>query len=104
MTLLKTGFFELWLIRTSPLIAAGQDHMNFGMDQSFPMTQLHWFGHNQQLWQEIYDFAKTFNALQLIKEEVALFSAVVLFSEGKKIKYQIPVAKPVSLFSGIILF
>ncbi|XP_071848986.1 nuclear hormone receptor E75-like [Apostichopus japonicus] len=84
MTLLKTGFFELWLIRSAPLILAGHDHMTFGTDQNFPMCQLHWFGHNQQLWETIYEFAKSFNALQLIKEEIALFSAVVLFSEDRQ--------------------
>ena len=83
MTLLKAGFFEIWLVRVAPLITISGSEIDFGTGDPFHLSHLHCMGREQMFWEELFDFVRGFNSLQLIKEEVALFTAVLMLSAGK---------------------
>ncbi|XP_011662830.1 nuclear receptor ROR-beta [Strongylocentrotus purpuratus] len=83
MTLLKAGFFEIWLLRTCMEIAFTSDSVSFGTDHGYAMSHLSMLGCDYRFWDELFDFSRSFNNLQLIKEEIALFTTVVLFSPDR---------------------
>ncbi len=83
MILLKAGFFEIWLVRVAPLITISGSEIDFGTGDPFSLSHLHCMGREQMFWEELFDFVRGFNSLQLIKEEVALFTAVLMLSPGK---------------------
>lgn len=83
MTLLKAGFFEIWLVRVAPFITISGSEIDFGTGEPFQLSHLHCMGREQQFWEELFDFVRGFNSLQLIKEEVALFTAVLMLSADR---------------------
>ncbi len=85
MTLLKAGFFEIWLIRTAPFLKViDNEIIDFGgpedhSDQfSFRLSDLQGMGLQEKFWETLYDFVRNFNALDLIKEELAIFTSIII--------------------------
>ena len=82
MILLKGSFFEIWLMRVSSKIYIENNNISFGSQQTFSRSQLAYLGYDEALWEHVQIFSTCFNNLKLIKNEVALLTAVVLLSPG----------------------
>ncbi|XP_022085670.1 nuclear receptor subfamily 1 group D member 2-like isoform X2 [Acanthaster planci] len=85
MTLLKAGFFEIWLIRTAPFLKLlDEDTLSFGGPKvseehlTFRLSHLQGLGKEEHFWETLFDFVRNFNALDLIKEELAIFTAIII--------------------------
>jgi hypothetical protein len=86
MTLLKAGFFEVWLIRTAPFLKLlDDDTVSFGGPEdcsgqhTFQLSLLQGIGGgDDHFWETLLSFVRNFNALDLIKEELAIFTSVVI--------------------------
>ena len=91
MTLLKAGFFEIWLIRTAPFLkVVDNEIIDFGGPEdhsdkfSFRLSDLQGMGLQEKFWETLYDFVRNFNSLDLIKEELAIFTSIIILCAGKE--------------------
>ena len=89
MTLLKAGFFEIWLIRTAPFLKViDNEIIDFGGPEghseqySFRLADLQGMDQKENFWEILYDFVRNFNALDLIKEELAIFTSIIILCAG----------------------
>ncbi|XP_038053793.1 nuclear receptor subfamily 1 group D member 1-like isoform X2 [Patiria miniata] len=90
MTLLKAGFFEIWLIRTAPFLTLiDEDTLSFGGPKgcdeqyTFRLSNLQGLGQEEHFWETLFDFVRNFNALDLIKEELAIFTSIVILCSDR---------------------
>ncbi|XP_070572943.1 nuclear hormone receptor E75-like [Ptychodera flava] len=83
MTLLKGGFFEMWLIRSCKRLSEKCETVQFGHGPSFQRSELFNTSQLKDFWLTSLSFAEGFNKIKLIEVEIALFSAMVLLSRDR---------------------
>ena len=82
MSLIKQGFFEVWLIQSSKVILP--DEKILILSEGCIFDDIMMTGMNTpDLWRHIFEFTSGFQQLCLSDMEVALFSAVTIISGGK---------------------
>ncbi|GAB1606913.1 uncharacterized protein LOC115222994 [Argonauta hians] len=85
ITLLKAGTFEVLLVRLASLFESETNTILFTSGKLYKRnkSQINGCGTRGFLLDSMFDFANHFNKLNLSENELALFSAVVLFSHDR---------------------
>ncbi|XP_064635746.1 ecdysone-induced protein 78C-like [Lineus longissimus] len=82
LILIKTGFFELWLIRMARMFVTLEVLITFGDGTQIPREQLEAV-YSNDLISSMFEFASQFNLLHLSDTEIGLFSGVILASSDR---------------------
>lgn len=83
VTLLKAATFEVLLVRNACLFDTENGTMMFTCGKLFKRPPPDTANSAGYLLESMFDFAERFNALKLMEEEIALFSAIVLLSPDR---------------------
>ncbi|XP_022088248.1 nuclear receptor subfamily 1 group D member 1-like isoform X2 [Acanthaster planci] len=82
MTLLKQGFFEVWMIYLAPVMLTEERVILLGGDSLFSRDFLAKM-ETPDLWRHIFEFAAGMHQLQLSDMETALFAAITIMSSDR---------------------
>ncbi|KAK4315186.1 hypothetical protein Pmani_013582 [Petrolisthes manimaculis] len=82
LILIKVGFVEVWLTQVSRLVSALDHTLTFSDGSYVTRTQMEMM-FDQDFVSTVFNFAVTFNNLNLNDTEVALFTAVVLLTADR---------------------